>query len=311
MAPATGPGAGQPRTLAAAHLACMASMLVWAAGLPAADWVIGRLPPLQLTAARLWLACALLLPLWLAVEGRAALARVAWRRAALVGSVGFVGGAVCLVMAQARTDAVTVAIISATIPAVGVGMEVISGTRRASLRLILGLVLSLAGGIAAYAVRLADFGLGLGAVFAFGSVLAFTWTSRETVRAFPELTALGRTAATLTGAALVGTLAAGVEAALAGPPDWARLGWPQLAALIVFGTGAIGVSQLLWIVSVGRLGIGLASLHGNATPFYVMLLAWALGSAWAWPQAAGAVLVVAGVLVATHAPRPDARRARP
>ena len=41
-----------PTSLALANLLCMLSMLVWSMGLPAADVLIGPVPPLPLTAAR-------------------------------------------------------------------------------------------------------------------------------------------------------------------------------------------------------------------------------------------------------------------
>ena len=45
-----------------ANLLCMLSMLVWAVALPAADLLIASVPPLPLTAARMALASACLLP---------------------------------------------------------------------------------------------------------------------------------------------------------------------------------------------------------------------------------------------------------
>ena len=60
----------------------------------------------------------------------------------------------------------------------------------------------------------------------------------------------------------------------------------------------LGSSQLLWIISVGRIGIGAASMHMNAVPFYVMLMVFTLGGPWNWAQTFGAVIVVVGALVA-------------
>ena len=51
-------------------------------------------------------------------------------------------------------------------------------------------------------------------------------------------------------------------------------------------------------LAFGLLGIGIASLHMNAVPFYVMLISFALGGTWNWAQAAGAAIVVLGVAVA-------------
>ena len=59
--------------LVRANLLCMLSMLVWAVALPAADLLIASVPPLLLTAARMALASACLLPLWWCLEGGAAL----------------------------------------------------------------------------------------------------------------------------------------------------------------------------------------------------------------------------------------------
>ena len=53
-----------PPSQLVANMLCMLSMLVWSMGLPAADVLIGLVPPLPLTAARMTLACACLLPIW-------------------------------------------------------------------------------------------------------------------------------------------------------------------------------------------------------------------------------------------------------
>lgn len=282
-----------------ANMACMLSMLAWAAGLPAADLLIGPVPPLPLTAARLSLAVAVLLPLWWALEGTAALRAAPWGRGILVGGVGFTLGAFLIVVAQARTDAVTVAVISATMPVVGIALECLLDGRRLTAALVGGLVLSLAGGMMAYAAAIGSLTLGIGAAAAFGSVLAFTWASRATVTLFPGQTPLGRTTVTLTGAAGLAVVLTVVHGALGGAgPDWAVLGWQHAGALAIFALGGLALSQVLWILSVGRLGIGVASLHGNAAPFYVMIFMYVLGGAWNGVQALGAVVVAAGVLLA-------------
>lgn len=282
-----------------ANLICMASMLVWAVGLPAADLLIPLIPPVPLTALRAGLAAVFLLLLWWLAEGSETIRRANWGRAIVVGGICMGLGAVLLVIAQARTDAVTVAIITAMAPVVGIALECLLDRRQITRRLILGLGLSLAGGYLAYAAGKGAVVLGLGAIAAFGSVVAFTWGSRATVTAFPLLTPLGRTAITVSGAAICAGGAAGVQALMGGPvPQWAAMGMREWGALALFGIGSMAISQVLWIVSVGRLGIGLSSLHMNAVPFYVMLIVFALGGAWSWPQAGGAVVVVLGVMIA-------------
>jgi drug/metabolite transporter (DMT)-like permease len=288
-----------PPSQLVANLLCMLSMLVWSMGLPAADVLIGLVPPLPLTAARMTLACACLLPIWWWYEGTAVLRGAHWVRGIAIGGSTLGLGAFLMVAGQGLTDAVTVAIISASMPVVGIGIEVLLDGRRVTLGLVIGLVLSVIGGVMAMDGRSGSMGLGWGAVLCFASVLVYTLGSRMSVTSFPQLTPLGRTTITLCGAALVSTVAALVHTALGGPqPQWEQLGWPQAGALAIFAIGAMALSQLLWISAVGQLGIALSSLHINATPFYVMLMLFALGGSWSWTQALAAAIVGIGVLVA-------------
>jgi drug/metabolite transporter (DMT)-like permease len=289
----------QSRAPLFANLVCMFSMLIWAAGLPAADLLIGKVPPLPLTAARMVMAAAVLLPLWLVVEGIGALKSAAWGKGIMIGGLTIGLGAFMLVIGQSMTGPVTVAIISATMPIIGIAIEVILDGRKMTLALLLGLILALMGGVMALDSGAKSLNLGLGALFCFASVFTFTVGSRMTVTSFPSLTPLGRTTITLTGAAILTTIAALINAAIgATGPDWAVLGWRELGALAIFSIGALAISQVLWIISVGKLGIGLASLHINATPFYVMLILFALGGAWNWTQTIAAAVVGLGVLIA-------------
>ena len=217
----------------------------------------------------------------------------AWLRGIGVGGVCLGLAATLLIYAQSKTDAVTVAVISAFAPIIGIGLECVLDGRRVTFRLIAGLLLSVAGGLGAYSVAMGDLALGLGAL------AAYTWGSRATVTAFPGLTPIGRTAITVTGAALATASAALIHAGLGAPAaNWAAFGWPEFGALMIFGVGSIAISQLLWIMAVGRLGIGMSSLHLNATPFYVMIFLFALGGEWIWAQALCAAIVGLGVLIA-------------
>jgi drug/metabolite transporter (DMT)-like permease len=287
------------RGLLVANLICLASMVIWAAGLPAADLIVPHMPPIALTAGRAVLAAAVLLPIWWLAEGTEVLARANWARGAWIGSVMLGLASVFVVIALTLTDAVTVAIVSAVMPVAGIALECLADRRPFTRALALGLILSVAGGLVALAGGVASLDLGLGALAALASVLAYTWGSRETVRAFPDLTPLGRSAVTVAGAAVVMVLAALADGLVRGAwPAWSAIGLPEFAGLLIFGVGSMALSQLLWIISVGRIGIGAASLHMNAVPFYVMAIVFLLGGPWNWAQTAGAVIVVAGALLA-------------
>ena len=129
--------------------------------------------------------------------------------------------------------------------------------------------------------------------------LLFAWGSRQTVKELPGLTLLGQTSSTLVGAMLFCLLVyvlfhamgwEGTETSTLGPQGW--------SALLVYAWGAMAVSQLLWILAVSRVGIGIASFHLNAAPFYVMLILFAAGGNWDWGRALGAALLCLGVVLA-------------
>lgn len=284
-----------------ANMLCALSMVLWAAGLPAAQTLMPHVPALPLAAARLTLSALVLLPLWWLLEGSAKIRTAGWVRGILVGGMGIAVGAYLMTLGQSMTGPVTVAVISASLPIYGIALEVVFDNRRITFGLIIGLILSLIGGIAVVVGKPDGEGLhiGLGALLCFISVFSFTLGSRWSVTFFPEVSPLGRTTVTLGGAAIcIVTVALGNHALGGAGPDWPVLGWADLAALLIYSIGGMAVSQLLWIVAIGRLGIGVASMHINLTPFYVMLIVFAIGGEWNWTQAASAVIVGLGVLIA-------------
>lgn len=281
-----------------ANLICALSMFVWAAGLPAADLLIPHVPAMLLTSARIGLAALAVLLVWLLVEGPSRLQRAPWGRGLMIGTLIGMGGFL-LIVGQEKTDAVTVAVISSSLPVVGLALEVVLDGRKLTVALLLGVLLSIAGGILAMSGKGLGLELGLGAALCFGSVLVFTLGSRFSVTGLPDQSPLGRTAITLTGAALAtGIVAISLSLTGAAGPNWSALGLREAVALVIFAVLGMGISQVLWIISVERLGIGLAALHINAAPFYVMLILFALGGTWDNRQALGAAVVALGVMVA-------------
>lgn len=287
------------RSLVAANLICLASMVIWAAGLPAADLIIPHMPPVALTACRALLATAVLLPIWWVVDGKAAVLGADWIRGAWVGFVTLGLASFFVIIALQFNDPVTVAIVSAIMPVIGILLEWALDHRPFTKALGIGLVLSVAGGLIAVNGADGEISFGIGVLAALASVTLYTWGSRETVKAFPALTPLGRSTITIAGGAIVATIAALADGALRGQwPDWAAIGWPEFGGLAAFSIGSMAIAQLLWIVSVGRIGIGAASMHMNAVPFYVMLMVFLSGGPWNWGQTVGAAIVVTGAAVA-------------
>lgn len=291
------PAPAEPGLLAA-NLICMASMVIWAAGLPAASHLIPLLPYEDLNLLRMGISAVALVLAWALIEGPGAMVRAPWARGMAVGSLIGIG-AWLLIQGQARGGAVLAAVISSSLPVVGIAIEMALDGRRLTPAIAGGLALALVGG----GMMLTGSDLGpsllLGALAAFGSVLTYAMGSRWTVTALPRQTPLGRTAVTVTGAAAAALVLSVIAHAGGQPlPDVSGWGWLEWADLALFSLGALALSQLLWIVAVGRLGIGMSALHINASPFYVMLILFALGAPWSWREALAAAVVGLGVLVA-------------
>lgn len=284
--------------LLAGNLLAAASMVVWAAGFPAAEGLLATWHPFALVPARFAMALLLLLPVWLALEGWPR--DLPWGRCLLVGGIGIGGAAVALIFAQAVTDPVTVAVIASVSPLTATLVEWVLERQPLTRSFLWGLAASVLGGVIATAGSGGGEGqLLLGAALAVLSCLLYSWGSHETVRSLPGRSALAQTSSILVGAwvatlaVLAGTLALG-QATLPAEPFAAR----DLGLLAVYGMGGMAVSQFLFVLGIRRIGVALASFHINVAPFYVMLIMVALGGDWSWMQALGAGIVAGGVLLA-------------
>lgn len=275
----------------------VASMITWAAGFPAAELLLETWSPTALITARLALVGLLMLPLWWLLDGGQAVRRAPWTRGLVIGGLAFGIGAWLMLVAQAFTDAVTVAIIASACPVAAVFCEMVLDGRRLSRAFAFGLVATVAGGV--LATGGGGVALGIGAALAVVACFLFSLGSMMTVRALPDLTAVGRTALTLTGGAI-----AMIVVTFAGE----LAGWQivpthtitsnELGLLAIFAFVGMALSQALWLSAVSRLGVALAAFHINIAPFYVMILMLALGGGWDWQAAFGAAVVALGVLVA-------------
>ena len=285
------------------NLSGIVSMVVWAAGFPAAEALLDTWDPLALVTGRFSMALAVLFPVWMALDGPAALIRARWGWGLLSGAIAFGGGAWLMLLAQSLTDPVTVAIIAASSPIAASLIEWIAERKALKRTFILGLIASVAGGIVATGGGASTVdspaNLWLGVFCAVASCTLFAWGSYVTVRDFVGLSAIGRTTVTLAGGLLFTALCFVVSRAVGvsvGPES--VFDTRTLGLLAIYGIGGMAISQYFWIASVERLGIGLAAFHINVAPFYVMLILVGLGGVWSWPQAIGAAIVALGVVVA-------------
>ena len=182
------------------HTICVLSMLLFAVGFPAAGVLLETWGPIALIAARVVLACALMLALWVVVAGPGAVRAAPWRRGMLIGAIGFGTGTVMLLITQDLTDAVTAALVAASMPVAAVGLEVLLDGRRLTGNFLAGVVLVLTGGILATGADLGDARFGLGAGIGLLATVIFAWGSRATVKHLPTLDGLAQATVTMIGA---------------------------------------------------------------------------------------------------------------
>lgn len=290
------PGSVRARAAGGNALA-VGSMLLWAAGFPAAEVLLDSYDPLTLIAMRLAMAMLVLLPIWALVDGTRAMRNARWRRGLWVGGFGFGIGTYALLLAQWFTDPITVALFASVTPVAATAIEVLAGQRRVSWRFGVGVIASVIGGAVAVDGALgADIGWGVALVLVSGTL--FSWASNAAVRDFPDLTPLGRSTITFAGATVFAMLALGGGVLLGFDLIPARAITPNaLGLLAIYAVAGMALSQILFIASVGRLGIALTALHINIAPFYVMVFMLALGGEWSWTKVLGASIVAAGVLI--------------
>jgi drug/metabolite transporter (DMT)-like permease len=277
----------------------MISMITWAAGFPAADYLLHHgWGSLLIINMRYILVIGVLLPLWIFVDGPRAVLDADWIRGLWVGGISFGFGAYLLIVAQYLTDPVLVAIIAAAMPIAATTIEVFHKERVLKWWFFWGLVFTVFGGvIAAGQAQAASFSLGI--LLAVIATFLFAWGSHATVRSFPKLTTLGRMTITFSGGFVAVVLAAAISLLLGHELFPVRsVTLYDLGMISIYSFSAIMISQYFWLRGVERLGIALASFHINTAPFYVMLFLLVLGSAWSWTQAIGASFVAFGVLLA-------------
>jgi drug/metabolite transporter (DMT)-like permease len=279
----------------------MVAVALFALSFPVADTLLDKWGALTLIAVRNVLGFVILLLIYIYLEGWQELRSVPWRKGLFIGAVGFGVGSTLLLVAQSHTSAVTASLAAAAMPVAGVGLEVMLDGRRLTGYFLLGTALVLAGSVLAIGMNIADATFGFGAILGVVSTIVFAWGSRATVKTLGSTTDLVKTVVTTAGMAAFSVCAYLVFSSfnvLGTQLQVASLEITEWGLILVYAAIALALSQLLWIKGVNRIGIGIASFHLNAAPFYVMLILLGMGHGWDWQQAMGAVVLAAGVVLA-------------
>ena len=288
---------------ASGNLNCMVAVGFFSFGFPAANSLLETWGVFSLIALRNLLGLLFLIGLMAFKVGVGSLNQLPWIKGFWVGFFGFGIGSMLLLLSQSMTNAVTAALAAATMPICAVALEVALDGKRLTLRFLIGVALVVLGGLTASGIQFGEFQLGLGFLIGLCASSLFAWGSRATVKEFPELTPLARTTVTTLG--MTGFCAFVFFGALIFKTPGTTV--PTLTdndfiLLLIYAWCALGLSQWIWIRGVGQVGIGVASFHLNAAPFYVMLIMLAFGYGWSWLQAIGACILAVGVIMAQSQP---------
>ena len=275
------------------------AIFLFALGFPAADQLLQTWGIITLISLRNFLALMVMVFLIFLLERNVAFRKLPWLKGFWIGGIGFGFGSLLLLIAQAMTDATTAALAAAAMPIFAVGLEVALDGRRLSGRFLVAVTLVLFGGALAAGVIPGNSSIGTGFVLGLLASGIFAWGSRETVKSFPTLSPLSRSAITTSG--MFGFTSIACFAAMFFEHSWSAVGpldISNIGLLFIYACLALGISQVFWIKAVDEVGIGIASFHLNATPFYVMIIVFILGSEWNWIQTVGAAVLTVGTLLA-------------
>lgn len=285
--------------LLAGNALAFLSTLLWASSFPATDRLLATWDPFLVTLLRLGGASLCVAVLSLVTGRLGEVRRAPWPDVLLLSFFGVALPVLFVVLGQSRSDAVTVAIISTTMPLISIVMGWLAGTERLRPMVLAGIVLAILGGsLASVPTAGSMAGPRGGEILVLASMVLWVWYARAALKRLAGFSDL--VSVTLTFGAGTVIVALFVAAALPlglvapryelSPQSLAVAGW--------MGVVAIGLSVPLWLTCSRLLGVTVASIHSNLAPFYVMLIALAFGGSVLPQQVAGAVLVVAGAVLA-------------
>ena len=278
---------------------CIFSIVFYAMGFPAAEFLLDDWDVVSIITARNTFAFILIFFIWILYEGFQEVRVAKWNKGFWIGAIGFGIGSFFVLLLQSITSPVIAALMVATMPVAAVTLEIFLDGRKMTRWFLFGIVLVLFGGFIASGANLKNDSIGLASFLGITGVGLFAWGSRATVKNLPGMSLLGQVAVTtsgMVGSAVFVYFISSIFFETTESPS--QITYEHLGLLLIYACLAIGISQILWIKSVAKLGIGVSSFHLNAAPFYVMLMLFFLGDSWIWHQTIGAIIVIIGVILA-------------
>ena len=188
-------------TIVKSNFLCVFSILLFATGFPAAEYLLKDWDVVSVITARNVFSFILIFIIWLFIEGIQKVKSTKWLKGFLIGLSGFGIGAFLILMLQSLTTPVIAALAVATMPVFAVSLEMLLDGRKMTLWFFFGVVLVLLGGYIASGASLREDNVGIAALIGIIGVALFAWGSRATVKSLPGMSNLGQTAVTSSGMA--------------------------------------------------------------------------------------------------------------
>lgn len=238
---------------------------------------------------------------------------VPWPRQALLGAA-VAAFAIFFTLALALGDPVTNAVVAALAPVTSSLVAWLVDRSRPSTAVLTGLVLVVPGAALA-SVDLSD-GAGQGGgtnllavALMLGAQLCWAWYSLMAQRWLKGLSQIAITGCSFAWSVPYHLLAFAI-ASLAGVTfaDWMVQPLTDAIGFLLLIFGALVAGVALWNLSVARLGLAVTALHINLIPVTAIAISYAFGITPRLEQLIGAVLVIAGIVVAQTGRLPWAGR---
>lgn len=278
-------------------LGMVAVSLFWGANFSANKYAIGVLPPMVFAATRFLIASVLLAGVvawW--KPGAQLPRREAWVLAGL-GVVGNTAYQILFMKGLLTTSAINASLIMAALPAVVAVLGRVFGVERTTSRTWVGIVVATAGVATVIAAKGVEFSastvLGdLMVLAAVGCWAAFTVGVRSVGKGLDPIR--------VTAITVIGGTPGLMLAALPtiGQVQFAELPAGAWIAILYSSVFAIVIAYLLWSLAVQAIGGSRTALYNCVVPLFASVVAWlVLGERMVLAQAAGAVMVIVGVLI--------------
>lgn len=278
-------------------------MVFWATNFTVTAKVLETWNPVLLAPVRSFVAAVALALLAMAMGQGKYLLKIPTSIVLGAGALVLGGSTVLFIIAQSLIDPVSAAIIVSSMPLLSALFGWYAGREFFTVRLSFGLVLAILGGVIAGVfssdgqVEISFLSL-LGGVLLLIAVVSYIYFARTLVIKLAHIPETPKVAVCFLATTSFTSVVALIGAASGLVPPVVDFSTPTLLNILWAGAISIGLSSALWLTAGKRLGVTVASMHHNMVPFYVMLIAIFSGGVLNPYVLVGAVLVLAGTVLA-------------